>query len=222
MEAKRILSTKKLLPNQKQFLLNAGLSVIEADFITVHYTPFKLTDIRQNLIFTSQNAVISFLKQEESRKYINHPVFCVGSKTKETAENAGYTVAAVADYGEELAHIIVNEYADRSFTFFSGSLRRDILPEALANAGITFNETEVYQTILSPHKINTPLDGILFYSPSGIESYLRENSISDEVCFCIGKTTAEALKGVAGNIVVATKPSIENVTIQCINYFKNL
>ena len=222
MEAIRILSTKKLLPNQKQFLLNAGLSVIEADFITVHYTPFKFTDIRQNLIFTSQNAVISFLKQDESRKYINHPVFCVGSKTKEAAENAGYTVAAVADYGEELAGMIVSRYAGEGFTFFSGSLRRDILPDAMANGGIVFNEIEVYQTMLSPHKINTALDGILFYSPSGIESYLRENSISDEVCFCIGNTTAEAIKDVAGNIVVATKPSVENVIVQCVNYYKNI
>ena len=222
MEAKRILSTKKLLPNQKQFLLNAGISVIEADFITVHYTPFKLTDIRQNLIFTSRNAVISFLRNEESSRYLNHPVFCVGSKTKEAAENAGYTVAAVADYGEELAGMIVNGYAAESFTFFSGSLRREVLPDALTDAGIAFNEIEVYQTILSPHKIDAVLDGILFYSPSGIESYLRENSISDEVCFCIGNTTAEALKDITGNIVVATKPSVENVIVQCINYYKNI
>lgn len=221
MEAKRILSTKKLLPNQKQFLLNAGLSVIEADFITVHYTPFRLTDIRQNLIFTSQNAVASFLRQDESRQYMDHPVFCVGIKTKEAAENAGYTVEAVADYGEELAQIIVNGYADRSFTFFSGSLRRDIIPDALTNAGIAFNEIEVYQTLLSPYKINAPLDGILFYSPSGIESYLKENGITDEVCFCIGSTTAQALKDVTGNIVIASKPSVENVIVQCVNYYKN-
>jgi len=222
METKRILSTKKLLPNQKQFLLNAGLSVIEADFITVRYTPFTFTDIRQNLIFTSQNAVISFLKQEESRNYIHQPVFCVGIKTKEAAENAGYTVAAVADYGEELAQIIVGSHAGESFTFFSGSLRRDIIPDALTNAGIAFNEIEVYQTILSPHKINTSLDGVLFYSPSGIESYLMENSITAEVCFCIGTTTAQALEGITRNIMIANKPTVENVIVQCVNYYREL
>ena len=34
-ESPRILSTKKLLPNQKQFLLNANFAVIEADFIEI-------------------------------------------------------------------------------------------------------------------------------------------------------------------------------------------
>jgi uroporphyrinogen-III synthase len=99
-------------------------------------------------------------------------------------------------------------------------MRRETLPEALANAKIDFNEIEVYKTVLSPHKINSTLNGILFYSPSGIESYLKENNIGDAVCFCIGTTTAEALKGITENIVIANKPTVENLIIQCINYYK--
>lgn len=220
MEAVRVLSTKKLLVNHKQYLLNAGLTVVEADFITIQYTPFELKDIRQNLLFTSQNAFASFLLNEESANYKSRAIFCVGSKTKEAIEKAGYTVLASTDYAEELAEIITKEHAAESFTFFSGSMRRETLPEALANAKIDFNEIKVYKTVLSPHKINSTLNGILFYSPSGIESYLEENNIGDAVCFCIGTTTAEALKGITGNIVIANKPTVENLIIQCINYYK--
>jgi uroporphyrinogen-III synthase len=220
MEAIRILSTKKLLVNQKQYLLNARLAVVEADFISIQYTPFEVKDIRQNLLFTSQNAFTSFLLNEESGNYKDKAIFCVGSKTKEAIEKAGYTVLASADYAEQLAEIIIREHSGESFTFFSGSMRRETLPQALANANIDFNEIEVYKTVLSPHTINSRLDGILFYSPSGVESYLKENNIGSAVCFCIGTTTAEALKGITENIVIANKPTLENVIIQCINYYK--
>jgi uroporphyrinogen-III synthase len=59
----RILSTKKLLPSQKQFLLNAGFSVIEADFIGIRYKVPELKEVNDNLIFTSTNAVKSVSRQ---------------------------------------------------------------------------------------------------------------------------------------------------------------
>jgi uroporphyrinogen-III synthase len=215
----RILSTKKLQPNHRQFLLNAGLAVLEADFISISYKPFELEDIRPNLIFTSQNAFKSFLQHEKAGEYKNHPVFCVGSKTKEVVEKGGFNVLAFADYAEGLADIIIKEYARESFTFFSGSMRRDTLPDALANAGIAFNEIEIYETVLTPQKINASLDGILFFSPSGVESFLKMNNITDETCFCIGSTTAAALEDSTNNIVVANKQTIENTIVQCVGYY---
>ena len=63
MESKvRIVSTKKLLPNQKQFLLNANFSVVEADLIKIKLKKFTYKSKFQNLIFSSQNAVESILK----------------------------------------------------------------------------------------------------------------------------------------------------------------
>lgn len=218
----RIVSTKKLQPNQKQFLLNAGLSVLEADFISVSLNAFKVDTVYDNLIFTSQNAVISFLHNERSAALKDKKIFCVGVKTKAALEHYGYTVALATDYAEELASAIITEYTEESFTFFSGNLRRDTLPEALKAAGILMNEIQAYETMLTPHNIKAGLNGILFYSPSGIESYLKANSITDEVCFCIGNTTAEALKGITDNIVIATKPTLENVIVQCINYYKEI
>jgi uroporphyrinogen-III synthase len=222
METFRVLSTKKLLPNHKQFLLNAGLSVLEADFISVSLKAFKIDSAKDNLIFTSQNAVISFLHNGNSAQLKNNEIFCVGIKTKSALEHYGYKVKVCTDYAEDLAKTITKEYANENFTFFSGNLRRDTLPEALKAAGIEMNEIQAYETVLSPHKINSKLNGILFYSPSGVESYLKENTIKEETCFCIGTTTANALKDIAQNIVIANQPSVENVIIQCINYYKEI
>lgn len=217
---RRILSTKKLLPGQKQYLLNAGLSVIEADFIAVRHKKFVLEAVSPNLIFTSQNAIRSFAGHPESSRYKGKKAFCVGSNTKELAERTGFEIVAFTDYAAELAEVITRDYSAESFTFFAGNLRRDTLPDALIKAGIAFNEIEVYETILTPHKINAEVNGILFFSPSGVESYLKENSINDETCFCIGTTTAEALEEITQNVIIANKPTIENTIIQCINYYK--
>lgn len=217
----RILSTKKLQTNQKQYLLNAGLSVLEADFISVGLIAFEIGTIHENLIFTSQNAVISFLHNEKSADLKDRKIFCVGIKTKAALEHYGYKVEACTDYAEDLAGIITEGYKSESFTFFAGSMRRDTLPEALTKAGIEMNEILAYETVLTPHNINAPLNGILFFSPSGIESYLKENIIKDEMCFCIGTTTANALRDITQNIVIANQPTVENVIIQCINYYKS-
>ncbi len=221
MQNTRILSTKVLLPNQKQFLLNANFSVVETDFIQIQYKLFELNHTNETLIFTSQNAVLSILQHPNIEALKQKTVFCVGLKTKALLEENGFKVEAYTGYAVDLTEIISLVYSDSSYTFFSGNLRRDVLPEMLKENSVIFNEIEVYETIITPQKINTKPDGILFYSPSGVESYLKENKITDEMCFCIGNTTANALQTITENIIIANQPSVENVIIQCINYYKS-
>lgn len=218
----RILSTKKLKPNQKQFLLNAGISVVEADFIAIRDKAFVFSNIQDNLIFTSGNAVIAVSQHPEVQDIRRNPCFCVGEKTADLLDENGFTVQEWANSASELANIIVSQYASESFTFFSGNQRLDELPLQLKKAEMAFSEIEVYDTILTPKPINTIVDGILFFSPSAVESYLSQNKIANETCFCIGKTTAKALEQTTENIVIANQPSVENTIIQTINHYKRL
>lgn len=216
----QILATKILSANQKQELVKAHFQVIEADFIKTETENFELTELNDNLIFTSQNAVRSFLKNPKQEELKSKNVFCVGLKTKILLSEAGFNVVAYTGYASDLAEIITLIYANESYTFFSGNLRKDTLPKALAEAGIKFNEIQVYKTSLTPHKIKETVDAILFFSPSGVESYLKENKIKKETCFCIGETTAEALGKITKNIVIANQPSIEDVIEDVIEEYK--
>ena len=72
----QILSTKTLLQNQKKALVNAHFNVIEVDFIKTQSNPFQLNEINDNLIFTSQNAVQSFLLDPKSEDLKSKNVFC--------------------------------------------------------------------------------------------------------------------------------------------------
>ena len=215
-----ILSTKKLLPNQKQLLLVANISVIEEDFIETKIKNFELSKINGNLIFTSQNAVESILQHPKCNELKSKNVFSVGMKTKDLLTENGFNVIAYTGYAADLAEIISLIYSKESYTFFSGNLRRDVLPNTLKENGITFNEIEVYQTNITSKKITNKLDGILLFSPSAVESYLKMNTIKDEMCFCIGETTAESLENKkVKNIIIAEKPSVENMIAKVIEYY---
>lgn len=219
-----ILSTKILSPIQKQELVKANIEVIEAEFIKTENASFEIKNLNKNLIFTSQNAVLSILQHPTIEDLKQKTVFCVGLKTKELLNENGFTVEAYTGYAEDLAEIITLVYSDESFTFFSGNLRRDTLPEMLTENEITFNEIKVYDTTLTPHKISEKVDGILFFSPSAVTSYLKKNTLANEKLFCIGNTTADALRNVLSetkikNIKTAYQPSVENVIEQVIEYY---
>lgn len=216
----QILSTKKLSSEQKQALVKANIEVIEADFIQTQNKSFELKDLNENLIFTSQNAVHSVLADPKSEQLKSKNVFCVGLKTKILLSENGFNVVAYTGYAADLAEIITLIYRSESYTFFSGNLRRETLPQALKDADVKFNEINVYDTSLTPQKIKTAVDAILFYSPSGVESYLKDNTIKKETCFCIGETTAEALHKITKNIIIADQPTIEDVIEDVIEEYK--
>lgn len=223
MSQTSILSTKTLSAEQRQVFLDANFDLLEQDFIEIKNNLFELNSFNNNLIFSSQNAVLSLMEQTGWEVLKTKPVFCVGIKTKDLLELNGFKVDVYMDYASELAEIITLIYNKESYTFLSGNLRKETLPEALKNAGITFNEIEVYQTTLAPFKISDQekFDGIMFFSPSAVESYLTNNKIKNEVCFCVGITTASALETKKiKNIVIAETPTIEEVILEVIEYYK--
>lgn len=216
----KILSTKILADFQKKPLIEAGFNFIEKDFISTKINSFDLKNINQSLIFTSQNAVEAILQHPDLEKLKTKKVYCVGLKTKILLSESGFEVIAYTGYASDLGEIITLIYNSESFTFFSGNLRRDTLPSALSEAGIKWNEIQVYETLLTPHKIKDPVDAILFFSPSGVESYLKENTLKKETCFCIGETTASALEKITKNIIIADQPTVEDVIESIIEEYK--
>src|SRR5690554_74001 len=214
-----ILSTKKLQSNQKNFLLNAGFSLIEADFIKISILPFQLKNTPTLSLFTSQNAVESVLKNEKAEILKTIPAICVGIKTKQLLEKNGFRVLAMEEYAQRLAPIIQKDFSKEQIAFFAGNLRRNVLPDAMNEANIAFDEYLVYQNEESSVKIKSDTNGLLFYSPSGVKSYLKQNTITTQTCFCIGTTTADALKNITKNVVIANQQTIEElIKLICLTF----
>ena len=75
---------------------------------------------------------------------------------------------------------------------------------------IIVNEIEAYKTMLSSVKIDESISGVLFYSPSGIDSYLQENH-KGKIAFCIGETTAFEARKHFKNVQVANMPDVDSI-----------
>ena len=51
----------------------------------------------------------------------------------------------------------------------------------------------------------------MFYSPSGIKSFLKNNKLGSSHCICIGETTANYAKNYSSNVLSCKTPSIKHV-----------
>ena len=208
---KNILSTKKLSTVQKDQLLQEGVCVVDYDAISITFLDFKAPEVIDNAIFTSQQAVRSFLEKSQGVLSIKN-CFCVGAKTKILLEENGLKVIEIGQNATELAQKIAKNYKNCVFYYFCGTIRREELPKALKSEKISLFEVKTYKTVLKTKKFDQNWDGILFFSPSGVASYILENKhLENTYAFCIGQTTAASAKKHFKSVVVAPTNTIESV-----------
>lgn len=216
---KTILSTKKLQPNQRDLLLGAGYKVVDYNAIDIQFLEVAIPSYIENAIFTSQNAV----KSIHNSQFTIHNLYCVGQKTKTLLEENNFKVLEVAKNAEALAQTIIKNYKNNTFHFFCGTLRRNELPELLQHENIVIEEIKTYNTELRPKKFEQNWDGILFFSPSGVESYFMLNTNQQEKCICIGETTGQAAKKYYEDpdaIVIANATTVESVIAKAVHVLK--
>lgn len=94
--------------------------------------------------------------------------------------------------------------------FFTGNRRMPIIETAFAQEKRPLEVVETYTTIEQPKAIGN-YDAVLFYSPSGVESYLQNNSLAQVTSFALGETTAQSLQLHTDNIITASQPTIEHL-----------
>ncbi|MEO6313341.1 MAG: uroporphyrinogen-III synthase [Chitinophagaceae bacterium] len=176
------------------------------------------------VVFTSMNAVeaVAAYMNDEIPDWI---IYCMGQTTQELVKQyfGEDSIAGTADDATELAESIAAEDYMDEVVFFCGDQRRDELPAILRNNDIEVNEIMVYHTIPTPHAVGAEYHGILFYSPSAVDSFFSKNKPGSETSFfAIGKTTAAAIKKYNSSIIVVSdKPGKENLVKKAINYFVN-
>ncbi|NND89128.1 MAG: uroporphyrinogen-III synthase, partial [Flavobacteriaceae bacterium] len=213
-----LLSTKKLQSNQRNLVLNAGFSLVEYDAIKIENRSVEIPKFIENAIFTSQNGVRSVFNNisinQNSFKIKNS--FCVGDKTEALLVEYGQNVIEKGKNASELADFIQKKHADRSFIHFCGSRRLDEISERLRSENIDLDEIETYETHVGERSFGQKWDGILFFSPSGVQSFQSMNDFDNATAFCIGMTTAFEAKKYTNNVEVANTTSVESVIAKAV------
>lgn len=237
----RILSTRHLTDSSIAVAGENGIRIDVQDFIQIKplLNEALIGDERMLEVFrpeavhvfTSANAAKIlekyYLYQDDTCYVIREPnVCCISGSTRKAVEKAfpGCKILAESPYGSELANAIVQLGNITSVNFFCGNIRRNELPDGLQKAGIEVKEFVIYENIPAPAVIADDYDGILFFSPSAVKSYLSANRINSKtVCFAIGRTTATALREHTDNKIIMSTDISENSMVQtAIFYFNNI
>lgn len=174
------------------------------------------------VIFTSMNAVDAVTVFLDGHKPAWN-IYTLGTTTQKLVADYFGTdkiLGAAAD-ATQLGELIAGEAIATEVNFFCGDRRRDELPGILRNNDIEVNEIVVYHTIATPHIINKAYEGILFFSPSAVDSFFSVNKVAPHsLMFAIGRTTATSIKKYSDNkIIVANEPGKENLVEKMIAYF---
>ena len=174
------------------------------------------------VVFTSMNAVESVTGMLDGH-IPNWNIYCIGYRTKELIEEYfGETaIAGTADSAMELAELIIEEDTTDEVVFFCGDQRRQELPSKLEAHDINVIEITVYQTIPINHTIEKEYDGVVFFSPSAVDSFFKKNKLpAKTIVFAIGITTEQTIrKYCSSKIIVSRLPGKEKLVEQAMGYF---
>ena len=216
-EGTNIYSTKKLTDDQLMLFHNKVIAESN-DTIKISLNRLPKSIIKnkiENVIITSKNAVEALLTNFSASELQFKNMYCVGRRTKRMIEKRIGKVKHTEANTKKLAQYLVEYIEGTEVTYFCSDLRLDDLPNILSENHITVNEVEAYQTKFDADKIEARLHGVMFYSPSTVESFIKQNK-PNGIAFCIGETTAKAAQNYFEDIRVAKVPTVESV-IELVN-----
>ncbi len=208
----------------------AGIAIDEIAFIET--APIQTIEVQQEIeqalllsttvVFTSMNAVEAVAGWKDDQQPDWH-IYCMGTTTNTLIQQyfGADRIIGTANSAAALAELIAEDRFIDNVIFFCGDQRRDELPDVLRNYDIEVNEITVYQTIAVPNKINKQYNGILFFSPSAVDSFFKTNTLPQQtILFAIGNTTATAIKKHTTNkIIISDAPGKNNLVRKMLEYF---
>jgi len=209
-----ILSTKTLYVNTLDSFNVSKFNVMAFDFIKINTISFNKTELfnaSKHWIITSKNSLEIIFNTYSLEDLKSIHFYCVGDKTAQLIESKQLNLITSALNSKTLAETIIKTYSNHIFSFIGGEMRRGELPSLLKNRQIQFTEFTIYSTSLSPNEINEHVDGVLFFSPSAVQSFMINNTLDKCIAFCIGHTTATEVKKYSHNYKVAKQQTFESV-----------
>lgn len=237
MTTYKILSTKKLEASLSEKAKQNNIEIVEQPAISIHTisTKEKWQEIyhyaeagSQYVVFTSTysvQAIKSFLHFYVKTTADQWKIFSLSGRTKESIEEHPDLFGEIIDTGRDASSLAkkIIEHKVKEIIFFCGNKRRDELPDALKEAGIVVKEVIVYNTTETAQLAPDNVDGVLFFSPSAVNSFFTANKLKkNTVCFAIGKTTAKWVSQFANNkTIISELPNQEGVLAAVIRIFHN-
>lgn len=232
-----ILATKFLIESELKRLNKAGIKHAYHPFIEIRSKEDQQTILRVKkifeecndktlMVFTSANALrFLFLAQKYAGKNLaKAKVACIEGLTLQNSHNFFKPENIVIKANNAAA--LGDQISKSNFTsviHFCGNISLGDVSDALAVTNKNVERFVVYETVLTPQKVRMQYNGVLFFSPSAVNSFYSVNEPSEQtVCFAIGATTAKEIQKYHSNkVMICSKASQSEMVSLVIEFFKN-
>lgn len=212
----RIFSTKILSEQELEALPSACTSYHEDDFIRIEHRIDadvlkkieSLLHLPLRVIITSKQSVFS-LQKHLSKSPSQWNIWCIAPATSRLCASwlGEDSIQHTAFDANELKHTLMHD----SYVFFRGNVASDVLPDYCRSNQIDLQQLEVYQQFQTPKTVDGSFDYYLFFSPSGVESFLSENELPETArAIAIGNSTQSRLQKYGHKLIfTAAAPSAQ-------------
>ena len=195
--------------------------LFEHNFIKISSLNFELPEHNGSWIFTSQNAVNAVFSISKNINLTFDKIYCVGNNTKSILSKNGQKVEKTLKNSSKLANFISKKAKNEKFLFCRSNIKNDDFTAFFKKEKIDLKEIVVYNNKPNSVVLKNKFEAIMFYSPSGIKSFLKNNKLGTSYCICIGETTASYAKNYSSNVLSCKTPSIKHVIDKTIKLFAN-
>ena len=222
----KVLSTKLLDESLTDSAHAMGIDLTCEEFIRVLPLEIDMAELMSiqydAMVFTSSNAVRCFFDNEniEVSDYTK-PIYSISGKTKEELTDYSMEPVAIADNALQLADKILADKNIRSVLHICGNIKLDVLEKKLTASGVRYTPFTVCETLLNSILLRENYEAVMFFSPSGVDSFVMKNALDRDTLYCcIGDTTADTLRSINDKltIILPIQPTPEAMLTLIKNY----
>lgn len=186
-----------------------------------------------DIIFTSGNGVKIFFKhlhnkRLDTRVFAGKRIFAIGKNTAGALDRYGIIPDMVPNEftSEGVLEMLPKDLSGRNFLLPRASEATPTLEEGLMSRGALVTKIILYTIKKPTAESNIPLEaehinGVIFTSAMTANNFFDMTTWpTGAVAFCIGKTTATALKGKDAKIVISPEATIDSLIDTIIEHYQ--
>lgn len=207
----KVLSTKTLSDETRDFIKSHPIDLVEHDFITIQKNSSEIKKVNGELSQLNQCAhiILSSPNAWDADFVFTQENVCsfyvVGQRLQTLLERE--TPNIPVQYGKNATDLLQEMTFSESQNYFyiCSSSRLDVLPDFFEKKHIPLKEFHSYDTVKTSKQIKDVFDYVLFFSPSGVKSFFLENNLKNAIPIALGKSTAAPLKDQGYDPIIAER-----------------
>jgi uroporphyrinogen-III synthase len=175
-----------------EFCKENDFDLVAHSFLSFKAIPFEFPENTEVIFFGSKRGVEYFLNQQKIPNHIQ--IACVGKGTANYLKSKGFNPSFIGEKSgqiESVSEDFKSWLGDRKVVFAQAKESNRSISSAINSSNST--EISVYETIINSATI-VECDIYVFTSPSNVDGFLLENSISEKsIIIAWGNTTENNL-----------------------------